>query len=92
MCFAQTVLDWLSQENTGLLSQRYIDVYNCQLRLGRKDRGGRTCRGLQRFQWERKEMAALVNEGQAVGNGGGAIEAQEGQAELVQQPLQHIQH
>lgn len=37
-------------------------------------------------------MAALVNEGQAVGNGGGAIEAEEGQAELVQQPLQHIQH
>ncbi len=35
---------------------------------------------------------ALVYEGEPVGDGGGAVQAQEGEAQLVQQPLQHIKH
>ena len=47
---------------------------------------------LQRLQHKEEGRCALVNEGEAIGYSSGAIQAQKGQAKLVQQPLQHIQH
>jgi hypothetical protein len=40
-------------------------------------------------RWDER---ALVDEREAVGDGGGAVEAQEWQPQLVQQPLQDVQH